>query len=65
MEAYSQVWINRIPMLFEMIYHKMEINVSRGHITMEADLDLCLSIFMGREGVQGRLLRGSNDRAEV
>lgn len=49
-------------MLFEMIY-KMEINVTKRHITMEADLALC--VLRGRGDVQESLFRGGDPRAEA
>lgn len=49
-------------MPFEMI-HTMEINVPRCHITMEADLDLC--VLRGGGDVQESLPRGVDPRAEV
>lgn len=52
-------------MLFEMIYYMMEVNVPRGPITMKGDVDLGLCVLRGRGYIQGRLLRGSDSRAEV
>lgn len=49
-------------MLFEMIYYMMEVNVSRGPITMKGDVDLGLCVLRGGGYVQGRLLRGSDGR---